>query len=90
MEHLKEANRYAQWSEQDRLSKLPTITPEQRQQIHDYLSIVQQHGLSKSIAAQEQSNDGGDVGNTNDVTTNSTCPVLSTNHHKVAPTAMTK
>ena len=75
MEHLHEANKFAQWSEQDRLSKLPSITPEQRQQIHQYLSIVQQHGLSKSVAqAQEQE------GSNENVTTNAQCPILSNNH----------
>jgi hypothetical protein len=54
MQHLQEANTYAIWSEQDRASKLPVLTQEQRQQIHEYLQIVQEHGLTKSIQQQQQ------------------------------------
>jgi hypothetical protein len=87
MEHLHEAKTYAQWSEQDRLSKLPSITPEQRAQIHQYLSMVQQHGFSKSVAAHEQQEkDASGGGSSNSATiTNQTCPILNTNH-KASPT----
>ena len=76
MEHLHEANRYAQWSEQDRRSKLPPITEEQRQQIYDYLSVVQQHGLTKSLAAATaQASAEGDGTRTATSTTSPKCPV---------------
>lgn len=76
--HLREANIYAKWSEEDRQSKLPTITPEQRQQIHQYLSIIQQHGLSKSMTSQQ--------GNSQEDISNPKCPVLPTNNKATAPT----
>ena len=84
MEHLHEANAYAQWSEQDRLSKLPSITPEQRQQIQQYLSIIEQHGFSKSVAAQQGQQEKGD-GDSNDVT-NAKCPILSNTSSNKTPT----
>jgi hypothetical protein len=82
MEHLHAANQYAQWSEQDRMSKLPAITPEQRQQIYDYLAIVQQHGFSQSVAAhQQQQQEQGNLDENNLSTTlNSQCPIASVNH----------
>ena len=85
MEHLQEANAYAQWSEQDRLSKLPSITPEQRQQIQQYLSIIEQHGYSKSVAAHERQQQKGDDGNSNDK-----CPVLPNSSKNITPSTNTK
>ena len=76
--HLQEANTYAKWSEEDRLSKLPTITPEQRQQIHQYLSIIQQHGMSKTMASQQ--------GRSKEDISDPKCPVLPTNNKATAPT----
>lgn len=72
MEHLREANAYAQWSEQDRLSKLPPITPEQRQQIKQYLSIIEQHGFTKSFAAHEQTQQESEA----NLNKSHKCPVL--------------
>jgi hypothetical protein len=47
--HLQEANEFALWSENDRRQRLPAITAEQREQIQQYLAIVQQHALHESI-----------------------------------------
>lgn len=84
MEHLHEANRYAQWSEQDRRSKLPPITEEQRQQIYEYLSMVQQHGLTKSLAAATAQASAEE-----DSTTSPQCPVVTSTHHYHNNTAPT-
>jgi hypothetical protein len=47
--HLQEANEFALWSENDRRQRLPAITAEQREQIQQYLAIIQQHALHESI-----------------------------------------
>jgi hypothetical protein len=70
MKHLEEANEYARWSERDRASKLPTITEEQRQQIRQYLLLVQEHGFTKSFAATN----GNEAFSGN----SSNCPILAT------------
>jgi hypothetical protein len=47
--HLQEANEFALWSENDRRQRLPAITAEQREQIQQYLAILQEHALHESI-----------------------------------------
>lgn len=51
---LREAEEFAKWSKQDREKRLPPLTPEQREQMREYLKIVQQHGLSKGFEDTNQ------------------------------------
>ena len=41
---LEEAKSFAKWSEQDRESRLPPLTPEQERQMVQYLRLVEAHG----------------------------------------------
>lgn len=50
MGHLQEARQFAKWSDQDRKSRLPELTDEQREQLHAYLKLVQRHGLNKAFS----------------------------------------
>jgi hypothetical protein len=93
MKYLQEANQYAKWSEQDRQSKLPHITNEQRDQIYNYLNIIQQHGVAQSIVQQQQQqeqqnaqkksvtsnnqNDHTDLQDTTTALSSSRCPILA-------------
>lgn len=38
--HLQEARQFASWAEKDRESRAPKLTPDQRRQLQDYLSIM--------------------------------------------------
>ncbi|GKY95093.1 hypothetical protein MPSEU_000473300 [Mayamaea pseudoterrestris] len=49
LERLQEARQFAKWSKNDRESRLPQLTAEQRQQMKSYLEIVEQHGLAKAF-----------------------------------------
>ena len=45
-QHLKEAREYAKWSAKDRAEKradLPPLTPEQTEQMRNYLRIMQEY-----------------------------------------------
>ena len=45
-EHYREAKEFAKWSAKDRAEKranLPPLTPEQRQQMRQYLQIMQEY-----------------------------------------------
>lgn len=54
LEHLQEAYDYAEWSKKDREARLPDLTSAQREQMRQYLTMVQQHGLSKGFHDQER------------------------------------
>lgn len=60
IEHLREAREFAAWSKKDRESRLPQLTEEQREQMRQYLLIVERHGMSKAFAAHAQG--GGSEG----------------------------
>lgn len=49
LERLKEAKEFAKWSKKDREERLPPLTPEQREQMRNYLHLVEQHGLNKGF-----------------------------------------
>jgi hypothetical protein len=99
--HLQEANEFALWSENDRRKRLPAITAEQREQIQQYLAIIQQHALHESIQTamkdstvrpnttpvQSSSSIGTTTtdGTPNRSTTYDRCPVMSTHVAKGAP-----
>jgi hypothetical protein len=98
--HLQEANEFALWSENDRRKRLPAITAEQREQIQQYLAILQQHALHESIQTAMKDSTvrpntttvpPSSIGTTTtDGTPNSRssydrCPVMSTHVVKGAP-----
>jgi hypothetical protein len=78
--HLQEANEFAVWSENDRRQRLPAITAEQREQIQQYLAIIQQHALHESI--QTAMNDST-------VRPNTTTPVPSSSSIGTTTTTIT-
>jgi hypothetical protein len=49
LSRLREAEEYAKWSKKDREERLPPLTPEQREQMREYLKIVDQHGGRKGF-----------------------------------------
>jgi len=49
VERLKEAKEFAEWSRKDRESRLPKLTAEQKDQMRNYLRIVEDHGLAKAF-----------------------------------------
>jgi hypothetical protein len=53
LSQLREAEEYAKWSKKDREERLPPLTPEQREQMRDFLKIVDQNGFSKEFADTE-------------------------------------
>lgn len=59
-EHLREAKEFSEWSKKDREARLPKLTEEQREQMRQYLLIVQRHGLSKAFAGEMQRNNDDD------------------------------
>lgn len=50
--HLEEAQQFAQWSQHDRESRLPPLTPEQQAQMGQYLRLVEAHGWNKALELQ--------------------------------------
>jgi hypothetical protein len=54
LERLREAEEFAKWSKKDREARLPPLSPEQREQMRNYLQIVEQHGLSKGFEDTKQ------------------------------------
>lgn len=50
VERLQEAKEFSEWSKKDREKRLPKLTPEQREQLHEYLKIVQQHGIHQAYS----------------------------------------
>ena len=54
LERLREAREFAEWSKKDREARLPKLTDEQREQMRQYLQIVEQHGVSKAIENAKQ------------------------------------
>jgi transposase len=50
---LREAEEYAKWSKKDREERLPPLTPEQREQMREFLKIVDQYGLKKDFEDTE-------------------------------------
>ena len=53
MERLREARQFAEWSKKDREARLPKITDEQREQLRNYLQLVEQHGVKKALQNAE-------------------------------------
>jgi hypothetical protein len=49
LERLQEARQFAEWSKNDRESRLPKLTTEQRQQMRRYLELVEEHGLARAF-----------------------------------------
>lgn len=66
LERLQEARDFAHWSKKDRESKLPKLTEEQRQQMRNYLQLVEEHGWTSAF--KNPNGDGCEGGG---------CPVLS-------------
>lgn len=67
VERLREAREFAEWSRKDREARFPKLNPEQREQMRQYLQLVEQHGLRKSFeATRGEISDADCVG----------CPVL--------------
>lgn len=50
MERLREAKEFSEWSKKDRESRLPPLTDEQREQMRQYLLLVNSHGLRMALA----------------------------------------
>lgn len=48
LERLKEAKEFAAWSKADREARLPKLTNEQREQMREYLQLVEHHGITKA------------------------------------------
>jgi hypothetical protein len=48
--HLAEARAFAEWSHRDRQARLPELTAEQETQLRQYLRMVEDHGISKSLS----------------------------------------
>lgn len=55
LQHLRQAQEFAEWSHKDRQERLPKLTDEQKTQMMQYITLVQQHGMSKSFDANAQS-----------------------------------
>ena len=53
MERLREAKEFSEWSKNDRESRLPQLTKEQREQMRQYLKIVDKHGLELATQKHE-------------------------------------
>jgi hypothetical protein len=53
LSQLREAEEYAKWSKKDREERLPPLTPEQREQMREFLKIVDEHGLKKGFEDTE-------------------------------------
>jgi hypothetical protein len=70
-QHLQEAQQFAARSAQDRWERLPPLTAEQRQQVQDYLFLLEQHGWHKSLAQQDM------INCTDDAKDRRQCPILS-------------
>lgn len=49
LERLREAREFAEWSKKDRESRLPKLTEDQRDQMREYLKVIEQHGLAKAF-----------------------------------------
>jgi Ribonuclease G/E len=47
MNHLREAREYAHQQAEKREKQMPKLTPEQEEQMHQYLKMVGQHGHTK-------------------------------------------
>lgn len=47
VEKLKESYEFADWSHRERERQLPELTPEQRRQMNNYLSLMMEHELNK-------------------------------------------
>jgi hypothetical protein len=57
--HLREAGEFAEWSRRDRESKLPPLTDEQREQMQQYLRLVERHGLRRVVEHRRRANGDG-------------------------------
>lgn len=68
MERLQEAKEFAEWSKNDRERRMQTLTPEQKDQMKNYLKLVQEHGFSQMQHGQECTDAEGDPRR---------CPVLN-------------
>ena len=53
MEHLREAKEFSEWSKKDRESRLPQLTKEQREQMRQYLKLVDKNGLELATRNHE-------------------------------------
>jgi hypothetical protein len=60
--HLQEAGEFAEWSRRDRESRLPPLTDEQREQMQQYLRLVEQHGLRKVVGHRRRTSGDGSNG----------------------------
>jgi hypothetical protein len=57
-ERLREAGEFAEWSRRDRESRLPPLTPQESEQLREYLRLVESHGMHMAAAVHES---GGGV-----------------------------
>jgi hypothetical protein len=78
-ERLREAGEFAEWSRRDRESRLPPLTPQESEQLREYLRLVESHGMHMAAAVHEsgggaRSKRRGGVGDAGDCPG---CPVLS-------------
>jgi hypothetical protein len=64
--HLQEAEEFAKWAKQDRKSRVPQLKDDQRNQLKEYLQLVEQHSINMMIHPSR-----GKDGNCNG------CPVLA-------------
>src|SRR6476620_3452314 len=75
LERLQEARQFAAWSKNDRESRLPQLSTEQRMQMRNYLQLVEEHGLAKSFDHPNGSGNGCE---------GEGCPVLARARRAVA------
>jgi hypothetical protein len=64
--HLREAGEFAEWSRRDRESRLPPLTDEQREQMQQYLRLVEQHGLRTVVEHRRRASGDGSSGGAGD------------------------
>lgn len=59
VEKLRESYAFADWSHQEREKQLPDLTPEQRRQMNEFLSLMMEHEMSKYYPQQDKRGGGG-------------------------------
>lgn len=85
LERLREAGEFAEWSRKDRESRVPPLTAEEREQLRDYLRLVERHGMHMvaarhDISVHSRHRSGNDLeGSSSSGDNGLGCPVSS--HH---------
>ena len=49
VKYLKEDREFAKWSAEDREKRLPKLSPEEQEQLQNYLRIVDKHSIDKAM-----------------------------------------